>query len=86
MNAANCWEYHDCGREAGGANAADLGVCPAFTLQAGDACWLIGGTFCKGTVQGTFAQKEASCMSCEFYRKFDLQHRSAMRTKYAEYL
>ncbi|MDO8473287.1 MAG: hypothetical protein Q7T05_05650 [Dehalococcoidia bacterium] len=27
------------------------------------------GTFCGGKVQGTFAQKQLSCMTCEFYKK-----------------
>jgi hypothetical protein len=26
----NCWEFKKCGREAGGAKAADSGVCPAY--------------------------------------------------------
>ncbi len=77
--AVNCWEFKKCGRQEGGEKVAELGVCPAFTKNAGKACWLVAGTFCGGKVQGTFAQKEVSCISCEFYKQFDLRHRSAMR-------
>jgi len=74
----NCWEYKKCGRELGGINAVELGVCPAYSERrlngihggrnAGRACWVIAGTFCGGKVQGTFAEKERSCLSCEFYK------------------
>jgi len=75
----NCWEFKKCGREPGGAKVKELGVCPAAVEQkaaginrgtcGGRACWAIAGTFCGGKVQGTFAQKLASCLSCEFYKK-----------------
>ncbi len=78
----NCWEAKKCGREANGSKVAELGVCPAYTKKAGDACWLVAGTFCGGEVQGTFADKEKNCMMCEFYKRFDLAHRSAVRGKY----
>jgi len=63
----NCWEYKRCGREAGGLRAAELGVCPAFPL-GGTTCATVAGTLCGGMVQGTFAQKLGTCLSCEFYR------------------
>jgi len=28
---------------------------------------VIGGSFCGGTVQGTYSQKMGGCMKCEFY-------------------
>lgn len=37
--------------------------------NAGRACWAVGGTFCEGRIQGTFAQKIASCIDCEFYQR-----------------
>jgi len=68
-----------CGREPGGEKADKLGVCPAaadptfdgFNLgsNAGRICWLVAGTFCKGEVQGTFAEKRVSCKSCDFYKQ-----------------
>ncbi|SPQ00714.1 Metal dependent phosphohydrolase (fragment) [Candidatus Sulfobium mesophilum] len=75
----NCWEVMKCGREPGGKNAGELGVCPATTdarldavhsgKNAGRACWVIAGTFCEGKVQGTFARKYEDCSLCEFFRQ-----------------
>jgi hypothetical protein len=75
----NCWEVQQCGREPGGERAAELGICPAADAQhvdgvnggcnGGRFCWAVAGTFCGGTVQGTFAQKALSCMECHFYRR-----------------
>lgn len=77
MALANCWEVKKCGREPGGAKAAELGVCPATRAaalhgvhggkNAGRACWAVAGTLCGGKVQGTFAAKYANCSVCEFY-------------------
>lgn len=75
----NCWEFKKCGREKGGVKSNELGVCPAYTRGAGQACWLVAGTFCGGKVQGTFAEKEHSCMQCDFYKSFDLAHRTKVR-------
>jgi hypothetical protein len=73
----NCWEYFHCGREAGGERVDELGVCPAAShrasdglnrgVNAGRACWRIAGTFCFDEIQGSFAQKAASCLGCEFF-------------------
>jgi len=67
-----------CGREPGGNNAGEKGVCPAAISTAldginmgkkgGRICWLMAGTFCEGTVQGTYAEKKNSCRECTFYR------------------
>jgi hypothetical protein len=77
MTKSSCWEFKKCGRESGGANAAELGVCPAAAETAADginsgrnggrACWAIAGTLCGGKVQGTFASKLPNCMKCAFY-------------------
>jgi len=74
----NCWEYMRCGREPGGAGVERRGICPAASERgfegfnqgekAGRCCWLVAGTFCKGKIQGSFAEKQSSCRSCEFYR------------------
>jgi sigma-B regulation protein RsbU (phosphoserine phosphatase) len=75
----NCWEVKKCGRQPGGEKTAELGICPA-TLEkdfdgffggknSGRACWLVAGTFCKGQIQGTFAQKFKNCAQCEFYNQ-----------------
>lgn len=75
----NCWEVKGCGREPGGKNAKELGVCPAATEEkidglhggknAGRACWAVAGTFCEGRVQGTFAQKYQDCSLCDFFKQ-----------------
>ena len=62
-----CWEFMKCGREAGGAKADELGVCPAYP-DHGDQCARISGTLCGGTVQGTFAAKLTDCTRCDFYK------------------
>jgi hypothetical protein len=74
----NCWEFVNCGREEGGANAEALGVCPACTStdvnganrgkNGGRICWAVTGTLCGGEVQGEFAAKIGNCTSCDFYK------------------
>lgn len=74
----NCWEFKKCGREPGGKNVQELGVCNAAThprlhgihggKNAGRACWVLAGTLCGGAVQGTFAQKYRNCETCDFYK------------------
>jgi hypothetical protein len=75
----NCWEFKECGRQPGGIHERDMGRCPATRekrldkahggVKAGRACWVVAGTFCRNEVQGTFAQKFASCQKCNFYEK-----------------
>ncbi len=75
----DCWDFKKCGREPGGAKVAELGICPATRDVSSDGlnggknggriCWAVSGTFCKGEVQGTFAQKQVSCLACDFYKK-----------------
>ncbi len=77
MARLNCWEFKKCGRQTGGFNSEQLGVCPAVIekrlhgsnggINAGRACWVVAGTLCGGKVQGTFALKMANCMQCEFF-------------------
>ena len=73
----DCWQSRRCGREPGGANADELGVCVATTESrvdgvngghnAGRVCWVVAGTLCGGEVQGSFAAKLANCRLCDFY-------------------
>ncbi len=73
----NCWEFMRCGREPGGVNASELGVCPAAIckeadgihggINAGRCCWVVAGTFCKGDIQGSFAKKIHDCLACPFH-------------------
>ncbi len=75
----NCWEFKECGRQTDGAKSIELGVCPAATDASADGlnggknggrlCWAVTGTLCGGKVQGTSAQKQLSCMTCDFFKK-----------------
>ena len=79
MPKLNCWEIKKCGREPGGSKIQERGVCPATSntscdginggKNGGRICWTIAGTFCGDKVQGDFAQKSVSCMSCEIFRQ-----------------
>ncbi len=74
----NCWEFKKCGRQPMGTRVSELGVCPAASdassnetnggKNGGRICWAVTGTFCGGEVQGTFAQKQLSCMTCDFFK------------------
>jgi hypothetical protein len=84
----NCWEFKKCGRQPGGSRAAELGVCPAAQADivcfncgshGGRICWAIAGTLCGGKIQGTFAQKVANCMACEFYLSVKRDEGSAFK-------
>ncbi|MFX1274537.1 MAG: two-CW domain-containing protein [Promethearchaeota archaeon] len=75
----NCWEFKDCGREPGGRNIKQFGVCPASTdlinsgqnegNNSGRICWAVAGTFCGGIIQGNYNEKYLSCMNCDFFHK-----------------
>lgn len=79
MSKQNCWEFKKCGRELGGVNAGELGVCPASMetrtnginhgKNGGRACWAISGTMCGNKVQGTYAMKIGNCLNCHFYQQ-----------------
>ena len=78
----NCWEFKKCGREKSGSKEREFGICPAYTQGAGEACWLVAGTMCGGKVQGTYAQKLGTCVSCDFLQQFDIRHKYAMWRKF----
>lgn len=90
MTKQNCWEYKKCGREPGGKNVADLGICPASTesltdgvnhgKNGGRACWAISGTMCGGTVQGTYAAKIGNCLNCGFYQQVQREEKPRFET------
>ena len=78
MIRKDCWEFKKCGRETGGSNADEFGICPASLSNefndinngqfAGRFCWAIAGTFCQGIANGTFAIKLPSCVNCDFLK------------------
>ncbi|WP_440950970.1 two-CW domain-containing protein [Methanosphaerula subterraneus] len=90
MTHLNCWEFKKCGREPGGENASELGICPASTetltdgvnhgKNGGRACWAISGTMCGGKVQGTFATKVGTCLNCEFYQQVQWEEKPRFET------
>ncbi len=97
MKRQNCWEYMKCGRQPGGVKASELGVCPAADdrsydginsgKNAGRFCWAVAGTFCGGKVQGTFADKRESCLSCGFFNKVRAEEGTAnLRTKFLRFI
>ncbi len=45
----NCWEAKKCGREEGGSNAVELGICPAFIARGTD-CARVAGVLCGGKI------------------------------------
>ncbi len=79
MQKPNCWEIKMCGREPGGVKTGEFGVCPAASdssvnginggKNGGRLCWAIAGTFCGGKIQGDFALKLFSCVSCEVFKQ-----------------
>jgi hypothetical protein len=83
MDRRNCWEAMKCGRQPGGENSEELGVCPAALPSehfaglnngkyCGRFCWAVAGTLCRGTVQGTFAKKLMNCLGCEFLQQVNM--------------
>lgn len=75
----NCWEFKNCGREIGGAKVEEMGLCPSAKredfngmnhgVNGGRVCWVVGGTYCGGEVQGTFGMKYGNCKKCDFFQK-----------------
>jgi len=63
LSRTPCWEFMRCGRETG----REI-KCPAYP-HFGRVCWVVGGTYCEGRVQGTFAQKYEDCSRCDFHLK-----------------
>jgi hypothetical protein len=52
-----CWVTRRCSDD-------DRAVCPVYELQAGHLCWMIGGTYCQGQKQKSWAAKLAKCRKC----------------------
>ena len=54
----HCWEEKQCAEKD----------CPAYGRLEELRCWEVAGTFCKGEVQGRFAQKLESCSHCSVFQ------------------
>ena len=89
MNNLYCWEFYSCGREPGGKNITNKGVCSIFENKhlsginsgqyGGRICWAVSGTLCLNKVEGVKAKKIDSCMRCEFFKKVQMEE---PRTKF----
>lgn len=80
----NCWEFKNCGRIPGGSNVSEFGVCPAYTQKAGEECWLIPNTLCKGKVQKDVKNKKSNiCYTCDFYASLSIDHKLKMEDKHS---
>ncbi|MGE5893191.1 MAG: two-CW domain-containing protein [bacterium] len=74
----NCWQFKKCGREQGGTNVAELGVCPAAVDTTADGlnggrnggriCWAISGSFSDRTAEGVLGGGTRMCLLCDFYK------------------
>lgn len=75
----NCWEIMDCGREPGGRNAEDLGVCPVSTearldgvhggTNAGRSCWIVARAYAEQAGhEGPNARDVEACLNCRFFQ------------------
>ena len=62
----NCWEFMKCGREQGGKNVEQFGVCPAFP-DNGNCCAKVEGTFCDLVLE-LLKSKCTDCQNCIFYK------------------
>jgi tRNA A-37 threonylcarbamoyl transferase component Bud32 len=93
----NCWEVMMCGREQGGKNISEYGVCPAAAdpsfdginsgKYGGRICWAVAGTFCGGCTQGSFVDKRPSCLDCDFYQMVQDEEGMANRqTKFLQFI
>ena len=77
MKKLNCWEHNKCSVGLGSVKNGQ--TCPVVLEtklnkvhdghNAGRACWVVAGTYCRGEVQGTFAKKYANCEKCNFYQQ-----------------
>jgi DNA-binding transcriptional regulator YiaG len=56
-----CWEMKDCPPE-------QKAQCPAAEFDSGDMCWLINGSLCAGSDQGSWEAKMAICRSCSVFK------------------
>ena len=55
-----CWKVKRCSVEW-------RNICPAWQFKAGNFCWFINGTLCRGEVQRKWRDKIAICQQCEVF-------------------
>ncbi len=79
MERQNCWQVKQCGRELGGKNAGEKGVCPASISSeyngvnrgenAGRFCWAVENTHCTRKSQSSVADTLMCCINCDFFQQ-----------------
>jgi hypothetical protein len=77
MKKQNCWEFMGCSRNVSGFTSDEFGVCPAFFCKAlsgihdgmngGRSCWMVTGTMCGNSIQGSYLYKAKKCHECDFF-------------------
>jgi hypothetical protein len=55
-----CWMIRNCPPQIRQA-------CPAVEFNAGQFCWFINGTLCRGRAQDSWAKKMKICRKCEVF-------------------
>lgn len=90
MKKLNCWEFKGCGREPGGVNVSELGVCQAAIDQTfhklhdgtncGRACWVIAGTMAGGILKGCPSINVKDCTECPFFKHVQREEKDAFVT------
>ena len=55
----SCWEVKGCPEDR-------RDRCPAYPAN-GDRCWVVTGTLCGGTQQGSYRDKMDNCRNCDVY-------------------
>ncbi len=89
MKKANCWEFRNCGRQPGGENVEELGLCAAATNsimegvhdgeKGGRVCWIMVGTQCGQDAAASPDKRKRACMSCDFYNMVKQQEGANLR-------
>jgi CheY-like chemotaxis protein len=74
----NCWQFTGCGREPGGKNSKQKGICIAALedrldgvhggKNAGRACWAVACIAYGGDIKNTTVQNFEKCLTCNFYK------------------
>ena len=59
--SAPCWDKRACEPET-------RQSCMAWELRAGNFCWFVNGTACKGRVQENWREKMRLCQRCEVFQ------------------
>jgi transcriptional regulator with XRE-family HTH domain len=58
-----CWQVNRCSPDA-------RAQCPAYQYRAGDFCWMLTGTRCRGVKRQSSMAKLAQCQQCRVMRNW----------------